>query len=379
MALTLNDVVLGVRGQHPTFQKSLVPDATIARFLTGYQRELVAKCLDKDATFLAQQMSVGFAITATVAGAGVGQRPIDADVGILSTVNAPVGTAVEVDVSGSDVSILVSESVIASATATTFTKTGAGWTTNAYANYTVVITSGTGVGQRRTVASNTATVGTVTEAWATIPDTTSTFVIVDEVLESEKQFGVVTGAPFAVDRLGYAVKVNAAGTAYLDYTTPLVARVDVGIPLPQMHHLIGGSVRLNDNTDETAPLTLVDYQSRHLPHAPFAAYVLNNTLFLCGGESEWGEVGSLDLRYVPIPPALTALTTPFLLPEMAYTALVNAGAFHAGLRVNGLPDVPKVDVNALAAQKAESELAFLRNVSKGKRSRYTVIKPWSGY
>jgi hypothetical protein len=312
-------------------------------------------------------------------GAGVGARPIDADVGILSVVNEPVGTAVEVDIDGSDVVTLVSESVVASSASTTLTKTAAGWTVNAYANYTVVILSGTGAGQRRSIASNTATVLTVTQAWATNPDTTSTFVVVDEVLESDKQFGAVASAPFSASRLGYLVKVNSAGTAYLDYTTPLVARYDVGIPLPQMHVLMGGTVRNASDNDSTDVLTLVDYAARHDPRAPYAAYVMGNELFLCGGEAEWTNVGSLDLRYVPVAPALTALTSTLLLPEMAYTALVNGAAFHAGLRVNGLPDVPKVDVNALAEQKAESEMSFLRNVGKGKRNRFTVIKEWSGY
>lgn len=381
MALTLNDIILGARGAHPAFHKTLVPDASFARFLTGYQRELTAKALERDQSFLAQQMAVGFDLSTSnrvgTVGAGVGGRPIDADVGILSVVNEPVGTAAEVDVDGSDVVTLVSESVVASATSTTLTKTAAGWTVNAYSNYTVVILSGTGAGQRRTVSSNTATVLTVSQAWTTNPDTTSTFVVVDEVLESDKQFGAVASAPFTASRVGYLVKVNSTGTAYLDYTTPLVAKYDVGIPLPQMHALIGGTVRFT--TDATETLTLVGYESRHDPRAPFAAYVMGNELFLCGGEAEWTDITSLDLRYVPVPPALTALTSTLLLPDMAYTALVNGAAFHAGLRVNGLPDVPKVDVNALALQKAESELAFLRNIGRGKRNRFAVIKEWSGY
>ena len=383
MALTTNDIILGARGVHPAFHKTLVPDASFARFLTGYQRELVAKALERDQTFLAQQMAVGFGLSTSnrvgTVGAGVGGRPIDADVGVLSVVNEPVGTAAEVDVDGSDVVTLVSESVVASSTSTTLTKTAAGWTVNAYSNYTVVILSGTGAGQRRTISSNTATQLTVSQAWTTNPDTTSTFVVVDEVLESDKQFGAVAAAPFSAERVGYLVKVNASGTAYLDYTTPLVARYDVGIPLPQMHALIGGTVRMSGNDDDVAPLTLVDYGSRLSPHAPFAVYVMGNELFLCGTEEDWVDVESLDLRYVPVPPALTALTSTLLMPDSAYTALVNGAAFHAGLRVNGLPDVPKVDVNALASQKAESEAAFLKNVGKGKRSRFSVIKEWSGY
>jgi hypothetical protein len=55
------------------------------------------------------------------------------------------------------------------------TKTGAGWTTNQFVGYLLTITGGTGSGQRRWVASNTATVLTVNYAFLTAPDATSTF------------------------------------------------------------------------------------------------------------------------------------------------------------------------------------------------------------
>lgn len=61
--------------------------------------------------------------------------------------------------------------------ATTLTDSVQTWTVDAYANLTVRITGGTGAGQIRRIASNTATVLTVTTAWTTIPDATSTYVI----------------------------------------------------------------------------------------------------------------------------------------------------------------------------------------------------------
>lgn len=73
-----------------------------------------------------------------------------------------------------------------SATSTTIARTGAGWPTNRYANADVEIVSGTGVGQRRRIASNDATTLTLsglvtgnprTGPWATTPDATSVFVI----------------------------------------------------------------------------------------------------------------------------------------------------------------------------------------------------------
>lgn len=51
------------------------------------------------------------------------------------------------------------------------------WTVNQWTNYQVRILSGTGAGQVRTIASNTATTLTVSAAWTTIPDATSVYVI----------------------------------------------------------------------------------------------------------------------------------------------------------------------------------------------------------
>jgi len=56
---------------------------------------------------------------------------------------------------------------------TTLNDTGQSWTTNAWANHTITITSGTGSGQIRTISSNTGTQVTVSVAWGVTPDNTS--------------------------------------------------------------------------------------------------------------------------------------------------------------------------------------------------------------
>lgn len=61
--------------------------------------------------------------------------------------------------------------------ANTLTETGAGWVVNNYANSFVRITSGTGNGQSRTIASNTSDTLTVTVNWTINPDNTSVFEI----------------------------------------------------------------------------------------------------------------------------------------------------------------------------------------------------------
>lgn len=62
-------------------------------------------------------------------------------------------------------------------TTTTLNNTGKSWLVNAYTNYQVRITGGTGIGQIRTIASNTATALTVSVAWTVTPDATSVYAI----------------------------------------------------------------------------------------------------------------------------------------------------------------------------------------------------------
>lgn len=68
-----------------------------------------------------------------------------------------------------------------SGTATTLADTSKAWTVNAWATRAVRITGGTGSGQTRVIASNTATVLTVGVAWTTNPDATSAYKIVDDL------------------------------------------------------------------------------------------------------------------------------------------------------------------------------------------------------
>jgi hypothetical protein len=62
-------------------------------------------------------------------------------------------------------------------TSTTLTDSTKTFTTNQFQNFVLFIAGGTGAGQKRTIASNTATVLTVTEAFTVTPDTTSTYTI----------------------------------------------------------------------------------------------------------------------------------------------------------------------------------------------------------
>lgn len=73
---------------------------------------------------------------------------------------------------------LFDNGIITSSSANTASSSGKLWTTNQWANYQVRIYAGAGVGQVRTISSNTSNQITVTSNWSTNPDSTSLFEIV---------------------------------------------------------------------------------------------------------------------------------------------------------------------------------------------------------
>lgn len=88
-------------------------------------------------------------------------------------------------------------STATSATGSTLVDSTESWTTNAYqasssVGWFVLITGGTGAGQMRSIASNTATSLTVTLNWTTTPDATSTYSIYQGIGHFH-QFSTKTG------------------------------------------------------------------------------------------------------------------------------------------------------------------------------------------
>ena len=85
---------------------------------------------------------------------------------------------------------------------TTLTNSAKTWTVNQWTNYQIRITDGTGIGQVRTIASNTATVLTVGTAWTTTPDATSVYAI-----EGNEDFLYLLGNN-AVTMYRYSISAN---------------------------------------------------------------------------------------------------------------------------------------------------------------------------
>ena len=114
-----------------------------------------------------------------ISGTGAGQyRIVTSNTASILTVNAAWTTnpdATSVYEVGSFSAGIASAG--AAATITNGTSGAATWATNMWATYQVRIVSGTGVGQVRTIASNTGSVLTVSASWTVNPDNTSYFVI----------------------------------------------------------------------------------------------------------------------------------------------------------------------------------------------------------
>ena len=95
-----------------------------------------------------------------------------------SVVSGPAITTGEGCLIGTPAKETVVEFGIASAgAASTLTDSTRSWETNVFARRMIYIVSGTGAGQYRYVASNTATIITVDAAWTTNPDNTSVYEI----------------------------------------------------------------------------------------------------------------------------------------------------------------------------------------------------------
>lgn len=379
MGLLLSDVIAATRSRHPAFEKHRVPDKALADFFTTEQRRLQTRALERDRQYMAQSMIIALELSSADAPGTAGANTAG---GVPAQLSSSGSIAVSEETAGSLVSVatdgvstLVAETAVVSATATSLIGLGAAWVTNAYQGKTVVITAGKGYGQPpRTIASNTANQLSWADAWSVIPDATSVFKVVSASQSVDATAGVVTAVPSVSARTGYLVRLNSQGTPVIDYTKPLTVSVERGVPLPGYHSIMGGNVRFTDSVNSVAPLKLQSYTDRLNPNGWPAAYVFNQTLFLCGGAADWQDVDGIELHYVPIPPAFTALTNYFLLPDPSYNVLCARGAVFCALRLASLPEIPALPLSALNQEAAEAESAYLAGIGLTRRARSSRMR-----
>ncbi len=150
--------------------------------------------------------------------------------------------------------------------ASTLTNSTKAWGTNMWANYQVRITAGTGKGQIRVIASNTATALTVSAAWTVTPDATSVY----SIEGSDDAFYLLGNN--AVTMYKYTVSTNAWATL-----SPTAARAGA--------YAAGGTADWVDNAPNWDNETLV-------PHYSTTLYKQNGRYIYCfrGGASSTLDV-----------------------------------------------------------------------------------------
>jgi hypothetical protein len=381
--MQLQDVITAARDRHPAFHKTRVPNAVAARFLTDYQNELIGKAVERDKQFLAQKAAVvlsfgGNTAPGTVgAGAGDGVPGQVAADGTFSAVEETAGSLIEALVTqGEGAAVIITERAATSATANDLTCATVARTVDQDIGKILVITAGKGKDQRREILTNTATKWSVSTGadgrqWDEIPDATSMFEVVAAVFTSSEGLGVVTDLPAVTTKTGYLVKLSSSGVPFIDWTKPLVADVEDGLPLPAALAVLGGTARYSDG--DTGLLTLTTQGRRYRPPNFPAVYTVGETLFFCGSKNEWDDIVSIEIDYVPIAPAFTQLTDLFLLPDKARPVLVAKLAAFMAMRVDGMPDV-SIDPTAHFAQGEKLEEHFLMTLRLTRRARHIVIR-----
>lgn len=378
MSLQLSTVITGARDLHPAFHRTRVPNAVLARFLTDYQNRLIGKCVERDPAYLAQSAAIALALDdandpGTVGAGTAGGLPaaiVDEDV---AAVHESAGSLLEplLTTAQSGV-ILVAERVVTAVVGQVISSTGAGRTTNEDAGRLIHITAGAGIGQVRVVQSNTADSWTPTASWTTAPDTTSMFTIVAANVAADETLGVVTELPALSPRTGYLVRINAQGVPYIDYTAPLTVSLERGVPLPSMLTPVGGTVRHAD-PEEDHPLWITTYARRFISPRQPAVYFANQQLFLCGSEQDWSDVTGIELQYVPVAPAFTALTDYFLTPDSARPVYVARAAHQMAQRLNSIDGI-ELDVASFRADADEAEGSYLATLRLQKRGRHSGFR-----
>lgn len=373
MSIALAAVLTAARDRHPAFSRERVTDAVIARYLSETQNELISAASSRDRQFMAQTAVVSIAIDSASAPGTAGAGTTGGVPGIVSgesftTSESSTGSVIEVGVTEADgATVLIADFVPTANTSTTVQKTGAGRTVDADIGRLLIVRAGTGFGQRREVTDNTSDTWTFA-AWDTALDSSSIVSLVEPAYVSDDTAGAVTALPSTTENLGYLVKLDASGVPYIDYTEPLVASIEQGVPLPSMQALLPDLCQYW-TTDGCGPfpLRVTTAQGRWSSGIP-AVYQVGSTLYLCGESGDWSDVQSLELRYVPIAPAFTALTDLFLLPDQARPVLVAKAASFCAMRVEGLEGV-NIDSAKHAAEAQRAERQFYQTVLLGKRGR----------
>lgn len=165
-----------------TINPNAIPSSIESSSFTSGSSATVLKDTSSTSAFLDQMIGLQLRITS---GAYSGQKRFITSVTDANTLT--VGTAFGGAPAAGDTYVIeLPQGTVSSATTTGLTETGATWIVNQFSNMDVVITEGTGAGQKRRIASNTANTITLasavtgnanTGAFSITPDTSSKYKI----------------------------------------------------------------------------------------------------------------------------------------------------------------------------------------------------------
>lgn len=326
MTLAAGTIIEAARNRHPAFDRGLVPSSVAATFLNKAQRTLYFAAHERNQTYLTRRWVIAFLPGQNVAQVGAGTS------GSAPLRLGAVGLARSLTNAGSGATlpdepvVLVPERAVTSADATHLSDTTASMTVDLYQGQLLELVSGLGAGQVRQVASNTATEFTVTEPWAQVPDTTTTYRVLGDAEEVTGDVGIAMGAmPVTTDRQAWLVYLDAQGQPYLDLAAPVQVPVSVGIPLPPHVYINHGLVRFHDTSarpDQTAVFTLSSLDNQVNPPTPYSGAVVNQTLQLFPPFEQWRRVTSVEIPYLPNLLTVTGADSLLQLPDAAEEALV---------------------------------------------------------
>jgi hypothetical protein len=194
MSLLLSDVIAGVRSRNPAFDRRLVPDKSLADFFTTEQRRLMTRALERDKQYLAQALTSRSSSRAPMRQAPrataprVACLPNSRPSGAIAVSEETAGSLVTVATDG--VATLVNDTDVVSATATSLvgTRRRVGGERlrrqgcRDHRRHGLRPAAAHDREQHREPA-------VWTDAWSVVPDSTSTFKIVSEVLSVDATAG----------------------------------------------------------------------------------------------------------------------------------------------------------------------------------------------
>lgn len=179
--------------------------------------------------------------------------------------------------------------IATSGSSTTITDSSKSWATNRWTNYVVRIMAGTGAGQYKPIASNTATALTIVGSWATTPDSTSVFTIQGDPDKLYIQLGGVNAlaihnidsqVPTFGRQQDYGIARNAAATVVghepIAITTLANATTTATITTAHPHQFkVGQLVTVRGATDANFNVTNVAIAT--VPSATTFTYTMAGT------------------------------------------------------------------------------------------------------